>query len=89
MDLYIGGVAPEIKQDTLMRIFSAIGPVHSIKLMRDRQSGQPTGFAVVDMQDDIAEVAIASLDGKSLGGHVISVSGRRPKSKPPSASSAT
>ena len=88
MDLYIGGVAPEIKQDTLARIFSAIGPVLSVKLMLDRQSRRPTGFAVVDMQEDVAEAAIASFNGKSLGGHVISVSGRRPKSKPSLSASA-
>ena len=87
MDLYVGGLAPEISEGRLRRIFSAIGQVTSVRLIIDRQSGQSKGSAVVDMPEDMARTAIAALDGKSLGGQVISVSSHRLKSKPSSGSS--
>ena len=82
MDVYIGGLAPEVGEQSLTKLFGAIGKVHSVRLIRDRLSGAPTGFAVIDMETvDGAEQAIAVLNGKSLRGSPITVSKTRPKSR--------
>lgn len=82
MDIYISGLVPEIGEASLLKLFSAVGKVDSVRLIRDRQSGAPTGYAVVDMGSvDGAEQAIRVLNGKSVLGSPILVSKTRPKTK--------
>jgi RNA recognition motif-containing protein len=82
MDIYISGLVPEIGEASLMKLFSAVGKVDSLRLVRDRLTGAPTGYAVIDMTSmDGAERAIQVFNGKSVLGSPIIVSKSRPKSK--------
>ena len=48
--------------------------------MTDRDSGQPRGFAFVEMTDRAAaEAAIAKLNGTDLNGRTMNVNEARPK----------
>ena len=40
MDIYISGLVPEIGEASLMKLFSAVGKVDSLRLIRDRLSGE-------------------------------------------------
>jgi RNA recognition motif-containing protein len=48
--------------------------------MTDRETGQPRGFAFVEMADDAAaEMAIAALNGTELKGRAVHVNPARPQ----------
>ena len=75
MQLYVGGLADYTIDDELNKLFSRVGAVESVTVIRDLDSGTSKGFATVRMSDDIeGEEAIKQLDGTILGGRQISVS---------------
>ena len=60
------------------------GPVERVSIMTDRDTGQPRGFAFVDMTNDAdAAQAIGALNGKDLEGRTLSVNEARPKTERP------
>ena len=64
----------------LQHIFEPFGSVTEIKIITDRETGQPRGFAFVTMGSDAeGRAAIKSLDGKEFGGRPLKVSEARPK----------
>lgn len=78
--VYVGNLSYSTTDDSLRSTFSAYGTVEEVNVMTDRQTGQPRGFAFVNMQDDeSAEKAIAALDGTEMDGRRLTVSMARPK----------
>ncbi|MDZ4784491.1 MAG: RNA-binding protein, partial [bacterium] len=58
--LYVGNLPYSATEQTLRDIFSRCGTVESLNLITDRETGQPKGFAFVEMSsDEEAERAIA------------------------------
>jgi len=67
-------------QEELMQAFSQFGAVERVSIITDRETGQPRGFAFVEMTDRReAENAIASLNGQQLNGRAMNVNEARPK----------
>ena len=65
-------------------LFEAYGPVDKVSIITDRDTGQPRGFAFVEMTDDeAASKAMEALNGTSLGGRNITVNEARPKADRP------
>jgi len=66
---------------------SDVGEVVDVHIPKDRDTGQPRGFAFVEFADpDQVAAAIAEFDGKDLGGRTLRVNEaqeRRPRSGPP------
>ena len=87
--LYVGNISFTITEADLQHIFEQFGSVTEIKVVTDRETGQPRGFAFVTMSNDQAgRAAIKSLDGKEFGGRPLKVSEARPKEdRPPRSSS--
>ncbi len=79
MNIYVGNLSPETTEDDLRQAFEAFGQVASIKLLRDRVTGQSNRVGFVGMPDsDQAQTAISTLNGKNLQGQAIKVEeGRR------------
>ena len=78
--LYVGNLAYSISEKELEQLFSQYGTVQSAKIITDRDTGQPKGFAFVEMgSDGEAKAAISGLDGKEVGGRAIKVNEARPK----------
>lgn len=80
MRLYVGNVPYQATEADLERMFSDAGvAVDNINLIRDRESGQPRGFAFVDIEnDDDARRAIRACDGKDFLGRNLVVNEARP-----------
>jgi RNA recognition motif-containing protein len=77
-----------ITEAELQRIFEQFGGVTEVKIVTDREIGQPRGFAFVTMSSDPeGRAAIKSLDGKEFGGRSLKVSEARPKEDRPTRSS--
>ncbi len=47
--IYVSNLPPQTTEADLRTLFSAAGNVMSVKIVEDRQSGQPRGFAFVEM----------------------------------------
>jgi RNA recognition motif-containing protein len=64
--------------------FGAYGQVTSAKVMTDRETGKPRGFAFVDMPNDAeAQKAIENLNGKEFKGRQMNVNQARPREERP------
>src|SRR5579871_2425314 len=79
-NIYVGNLSFRTTTEELNSTFSQYGPVERVNVVTDRDSGQPRGFAFVEMTErSAAEAAIAHLNGAELGGRAITVNEARPK----------
>ncbi len=77
--LYVGGLPYETTDDELKELFSGAGQVESAKVITDRYSGRSRGFGFVEMtNDDEADKAIESMNGKQVGERTITVNEAKP-----------
>jgi RNA recognition motif-containing protein len=65
----------------LRDVFAQYGTVAETKLVTDRETGRPRGFAFVEMgSDSEAKEAIDQLNGRELGGRQLTVNEARERS---------
>jgi RNA recognition motif-containing protein len=77
--LYVGNLPYETSDTDLQTLFEGVGAVASVSIVRDRATGQPRGFAFVEMSDaEGARRAIAELDRRQLGGRSLTVNEAKP-----------
>lgn len=63
-------------------MFEAYGTVDRVNIVTDRDTGQPRGFAFVEMGVDSEGVAaINGLNGKDVDGRTLNVNEARPKAE--------
>ena len=83
-NLYVGNLPHSATEADLRNAFGVYGPVDTINIITDRDTGRARGFAFVEMGDSGgAEKAIAGLNGSDLGGRTIQVNEARPKTERP------
>ena len=79
-NIYVGNISYQTTEDDLHSAFSAFGGIERVNVVTDRDTGQPRGFAFVEMTErDAAEKAIAQLNGSDLNGRAINVNEAKPK----------
>ena len=79
-NIFVGNLAVHTTEQTLRTAFEVFGHVLTVKVVIDRDSGVPRGFAFVEMSSDAeAQAAIAGLNGSTIDGQVVSVNEARPK----------
>jgi RNA recognition motif-containing protein len=80
VNIYVGNLAREATDQDLKDAFAAFGQVASVNIIKDRFSGQPRGFAFVEMPNKAeADAAIAGLNGKNIKGRPVTVNEARPR----------
>lgn len=80
MNIYVGNLSPQVKEEDLQSLFSEFGQVSSVKIISDMFSGESRGFAFVEMRDKAAaQKAIEALNTKEVKGKKITVNEARPK----------
>ena len=80
MNIYVGNLNHSSSEDAVREHFAPYGEVSSVRIIKDRDTGAPRGFAFVEMADDeAAKKAMAELDGKELDGRALRVNEARPK----------
>ncbi len=47
--IYVGNLPGQVTESDLKTLFSQAGDVVSVKIVKDHQSGQPRGFAFIEM----------------------------------------
>lgn len=60
-------------EESIKNLFSKYGDVDSVEIIKDKYTEQSKGFGFVEMNDDDAEKAISSLNGKDFEGRRIRV----------------
>jgi len=82
MNIYIGNMSYDTTEDQLRQAFEAFGEVTSVKIITDRDSGQPKGFGFVEMtSNDEAAAAISGLNGQDLNGRALNVNEAKPRAQ--------
>jgi RNA recognition motif-containing protein len=71
--MYVANLAFKTTADALWALFAQHGQVESARLMVDRDTGRPRGFAFVEMPDADASKAIQSLNGSDFNGRTLEV----------------
>jgi len=78
--LYVGNLSFRTEESTLQTLFEIAGPTESVRLMRDKQTGQSRGFAFVEMQtEEGASAAIDRFNGQEVEGRRLTVNEARPQ----------
>ncbi len=73
--IFVGNLAYSTSERELRSTFERFGRVSSVQLIRDRQTGNPRGFAFIAMPSwEDADEAIVRMNGASLTGRQIVVS---------------
>ena len=80
MNIYIGNLSFDTTEDHLRQAFEGYGEVSTVKVITDRDSGRPRGFAFVEMSSkDEAIAAISGLNGQELDGRELNVNEAKPR----------
>ena len=78
--LYVGNISFRASEDDLRELFSQVGEVVSVKLIKDPATGRMRGFGFVEMAtEEDAQKAISLLNGKSLLNRNIVVNEAKPQ----------
>jgi cold-inducible RNA-binding protein len=79
-NIFVGNLSYQTSQDELHAAFAQYGNVERVNIVTDRDTGQPRGFAFVEMTDAReAATAIQQLNGAELNGRAMNVNEARPK----------
>jgi len=79
-NIFVGNLSYQATQADLQAAFEVYGAVERVNLITDRDTGQPRGFAFVEMSDpQAAQAAITHLNGAELHGRTMNVNEARPK----------
>jgi len=79
-NIFVGNLSFQTTQEDLLATFSQFGNVERVNIITDRDTGQPRGFAFVEMTNaQEAQTAIEQLNGAELNGRALNVNEARPK----------
>jgi len=84
VNIYVGNMSYSTSEDQLRELFEAYGAVDSVRVISDRDTGRPKGFAFVEMSDAAAaKAAMDALNGKELDGRALTVNEAKPRADRP------
>jgi cold-inducible RNA-binding protein len=79
-NIFVGNLSYQTTQEELHNAFSQYGSVERVNIVTDRDTGQPRGFAFVEMTEARdAQTAISQLNGAEMNGRAMNVNEARPK----------
>jgi len=72
--VYVGNLPFSATESDLRSLFEKHGPIASVNVIMDRETGRARGFAFVEMEEaSDAANAIRALDGSDMGGRPLRV----------------
>lgn len=82
MNIYVGNLNFSTTEQSVRSLFEPYGTVDRVNIVTNRDTGQPKGFAFVEMPNDAeATKAMAALNGRDVGGRTLAVNEARPKTE--------
>lgn len=80
MNIFVGNLASDVKEEELKELFSKHGRVSSVKIIRDMFSQSSKGFGFIEMPGTAeAQKALQELNTFEFKGKKLSVSEARPQ----------
>jgi RNA recognition motif-containing protein len=80
MNIFVGNLASDVKDEELKELFSQYGRVSSVKIIREMFSQMSKGFGFVEMPGKAeAQKALDSLNTFELKGRKLNVNEARPQ----------
>jgi hypothetical protein len=74
ISLYVGNLAYRAQRNELQELFEHYGQVNSVRIMTDRATRRPRGYAFVEMESNAGQEAIRQLDNTEFCGRNLRVS---------------
>jgi RNA recognition motif-containing protein len=72
--VFVGNIAWQTSEQDLGDAFARYGPVSSVKIIQDRETGRSKGFGFVEFSDpSCIENACRQMDGQEIGGRALRV----------------
>lgn len=72
--LYIGNLSYSTSEASLEQFFAQYGPIVSLRIAKDKFSGQPRGFGFVELENsEKAQQAVSTLSGQELDGRKLTI----------------
>jgi cold-inducible RNA-binding protein len=79
-NIFVGNLDFGATEQSIRALFEPYGAIERVNVVTDRDTGQPRGFAFVEMTHaNEADRAISALNGTNLGGRALNVNEARPK----------
>jgi len=75
--LYVGNLSFQTTENELKELFEATGPVDTVRIITDRDTGRSKGFGFVEMQSG-GDKAIEQMNGREFNGRALTVNEARP-----------
>jgi RNA recognition motif-containing protein len=80
--MYVGNIPYNATEVELREMFSEIGEIDSLKIMKDQFTDRSKGFGFIEMvNEEDAKKAISTLNGKDFKGKSLTVAEARPQQK--------
>src|SRR5687767_10298271 len=80
MDIYVGNLPYSVSEKDLRDIFSNFGDLQSVKLITDRETGNPKGFGFVTLADQSrVDEAVKALNGTEFQGRALKINPSEPR----------
>lgn len=71
-DVFVGNLSYNTTAESLQEIFCKVGTVANVRIVTDRDTGRPRGFAFIEYDDAATALsAIRNLDGYDLNGRKV------------------
>ena len=84
MNIYVGNLPYNITEEQLRELFEQYGPVVSLRIIKDKFTGNAKGFAFVEMAElEHGQQAVEQLNGKEFGGRTLRVNEAREREERP------
>lgn len=79
-NIFVGNLSFGTTETAIRSLFESYGSVERVNIVTDRDTGQPRGFAFVEMSvDSEGNAAIEALNGRDLDGRTLNINEARPK----------
>jgi len=73
MNIYVGNLSYQTSESEIRALFEQHGEVQTVKIVKDRDTGRPRGFAFVEMDDETGNAAIEAIQGVEVNGRAVQV----------------
>jgi RNA recognition motif-containing protein len=81
-NIFVGNLSFGTTEGSVRSMFESYGSVDRVNIVTDRDTGQPRGFAFVEMAADAeGNASISGLNGRDVDGRTLNVNEARPKTE--------
>ena len=80
MNLFVGNLSWDADEQSIRSFFEGFGPIKSVKIITDRETGKPRGFAFVEYENSAdGDKAIRGTNGREFMGRDLTVNQAKPR----------